>query len=74
MRLKLHIQYMFVCCLFDGVQRHFQQNFSYIVEVISIGGGPGENLWWPSWWESATAGHNFGRGPSNDYSIKYAKI
>ena len=27
-------------------------------------------LWWPSWWESVTAGHNFGRGPSNDYSIK----
>ena len=27
-------------------------------------------LWWPSLWESATAGHNFGRGPSNDYSIK----
>ena len=27
-------------------------------------------LWWPSWWKSATAGHNFGRGPSNDYSIK----
>jgi hypothetical protein len=20
-------------------------------------------LWWSSWWESATAGHNFGRGP-----------
>jgi hypothetical protein len=28
-------------------------------------------LWWPSWWESATAGHHFGRGPSNDYSIKF---
>jgi hypothetical protein len=27
-------------------------------------------LWWPSWRESATAGNNFGRGPSNDYSIK----
>ena len=27
-------------------------------------------LWRPSWWESATAGHNFGRGPSNDSSIK----
>jgi hypothetical protein len=27
-------------------------------------------LWWPSWWESVTAGHNFGRGPSNDYFIK----
>ena len=27
-------------------------------------------LSWPSWRESATAGHNFGRGPSNDYSIK----
>jgi hypothetical protein len=27
-------------------------------------------LWRPSWWESATAGHNFGRGPSNVYSIK----
>jgi hypothetical protein len=27
-------------------------------------------LWQPSWWEGATAGHNFGRGPSNDYSIK----
>jgi hypothetical protein len=27
-------------------------------------------LWRPSWWESVTAGHNFGRGPSNDYSIK----
>jgi hypothetical protein len=27
-------------------------------------------LWWPSWWENATAGHNFGRGPSNDYSIQ----
>jgi hypothetical protein len=22
------------------------------------------------WWESVTAGHNFGRGSSNDYSIK----
>jgi hypothetical protein len=22
-------------------------------------------LWWPSWRESATAGHHFGRGPSN---------
>jgi hypothetical protein len=27
-------------------------------------------LWQPSWWESATAGHNFGRGKSNDYVIK----
>jgi hypothetical protein len=27
-------------------------------------------LWWPSWYESVTAGHSFGRGPSNDYSIK----
>jgi hypothetical protein len=27
-------------------------------------------LWRPSWWESVTAGHNFARGPSNDYSIK----
>ena len=27
-------------------------------------------LWRPSWWESVTAGHNFGRGTSNDYSIK----
>ena len=27
-------------------------------------------LWWPSWWESATAGHNFAKEPSNDYSIK----
>jgi hypothetical protein len=27
-------------------------------------------LWRPSWLESMTAGHNFGRGPSNDYSIK----
>jgi hypothetical protein len=27
-------------------------------------------LWRPSWWESATAGHNFGREPSNDYFIK----
>ena len=27
-------------------------------------------LWRPSWWESATAGHNFGKEPSNDYSIK----
>jgi hypothetical protein len=25
--------------------------------------------WRPSWWESATAGHKFGRGPSNDYFI-----
>jgi hypothetical protein len=23
-----------------------------------------------NWWESVTAGHNFGKGPSNDYSIK----
>jgi hypothetical protein len=23
-------------------------------------------LWRPSWWESTTAGHNFGKGPSND--------
>jgi hypothetical protein len=27
-------------------------------------------LWWPSWRESATAGHHFARGSSNDYSIK----
>ena len=27
-------------------------------------------LWWPSWWESVTAGHNFGKGLSNDYSSK----
>jgi hypothetical protein len=27
-------------------------------------------LWRPSWRESTTAGHHFGRGPSNDYSIK----
>jgi hypothetical protein len=26
-------------------------------------------LWRSSWWESATAGQNFGKGPSNDYSI-----
>ena len=26
--------------------------------------------WRPSWWESVIAGHNFGRGPSNDYFIK----
>jgi hypothetical protein len=24
-------------------------------------------LWRPSWWESTTAGHNFGKGPSNDF-------
>jgi hypothetical protein len=27
-------------------------------------------LWWPSWWESVTARHKFGRGPSNDYFMK----
>ena len=27
-------------------------------------------LWRPSWWESASAGDNFGRGPCNDYSLK----
>ena len=26
-------------CLFDGVKRHFQQYFSYIVAVSFIGGG-----------------------------------
>jgi hypothetical protein len=26
-------------CLFDGVQRHFQQYFNYIVAVNCIGGG-----------------------------------
>jgi len=26
-------------CLFDGVKRHFQQYFSYIVTVSFIGGG-----------------------------------
>jgi hypothetical protein len=26
-------------CLFDGVQRHFQQYFSYIVVICFIGGG-----------------------------------
>jgi hypothetical protein len=29
-----------VRCLFDGVERHFQQYFSYIVAVSYIGGGP----------------------------------
>jgi hypothetical protein len=31
-------------CLFDGVLRHFQQYFSYIVAVSFIGGWRGENL------------------------------
>ena len=26
--------------------------------------------WWPSWLEVGITGHNFGRGPSKDYSIK----
>ena len=26
--------------------------------------------WWPSWLEVGITGHNFGRGPSNDYSTK----
>jgi hypothetical protein len=34
-------------CLLDGVQRHFQQYFNYIMVVSFIGGGnlrgPGEN-------------------------------
>ena len=29
----------FVCCLFDGVECHFQQYFSYIVAVSFTGGG-----------------------------------
>jgi hypothetical protein len=31
--------YSLFVCLFDGVQRHFQQYFSYIVAVRFIGGG-----------------------------------
>ena len=34
---------LFIVCLFDGVQRHFQQYFNYIVAVSFIGwltGGP----------------------------------
>ena len=30
-------------CLFDGVSRHFQQYFSYIVAVSCFGEGPEEN-------------------------------
>ena len=30
-------------CLFDGVKRHFQQYFSYIVVVSFIGGGNWRN-------------------------------
>jgi len=45
--VKLLISSYIMCvCLFDGVLRHFQQYFSYIVLVIFIGGktgGPGEN-------------------------------
>ena len=26
--------------------------------------------WWPSWLEVGITGHNFGRGPSKDYSTK----
>jgi hypothetical protein len=26
--------------------------------------------WWPSWLEVGITGHNFGRGPSKDHSIK----
>ena len=40
---ETHLKYV---CLFDGVQRHFQQYFNYIVAVSFIGeetGGPGEN-------------------------------
>jgi hypothetical protein len=35
----LFISLLFVVCLFDGVYRHFQQYFSYIVAVSFIGGG-----------------------------------
>jgi hypothetical protein len=37
------IRFVLFVCLFDGVQRHFQQYFSYIVTVSFICGGPGEN-------------------------------
>ena len=30
---------MLCVCLFDGIKRHFQQYFSYIVAVSFIGGG-----------------------------------
>jgi len=33
-----------IVCLFDGVKRHFQQYFSYIVAVSFIGGGN-----WRTW-------------------------
>jgi hypothetical protein len=42
----LHNVCLFVClfvCLIDGIQRHFQQYFSYIMAVSFIGGGTGEN-------------------------------
>jgi len=39
----MHYSLMGNMCLFDGVKRHFQQYFSYIVAVSFIGGGPGEN-------------------------------
>jgi hypothetical protein len=29
------------------------------------------SAWWPSWLEVGITGHNFGRGPYNDYSIKF---
>jgi hypothetical protein len=31
-------------------------------------------LWRPSWWESATAGHNFGKGPSNVADLTFILI
>ena len=27
--------------------------------------------WWPSWLEVGITGHNFGRGPSKDFSLKF---
>ncbi len=42
--------FLFVC-LFDGIYRHFQQYFSYIVAISSIGGGNRRTRRKPPMWQ-----------------------
>ena len=61
-----------------AIQESFQQSLVEIGSVVSEGKillkfHPPFFLflaWWPSWLEVGITGHNFGRGPSIDYSTK----
>jgi hypothetical protein len=64
--------YVFMQCTCIDINRESGESMQFlkVIEHATAFNNTETALWRPSWWESATAGHNFGKGPSNDYSIK----